>query len=60
MALAPSGQVASPQLVPSVVAPVMEALLIRRVDGSEWVRETLFETVIPPLSGATAAQRFVF
>ncbi len=42
------------------VAPVMEALLIRRVDGSEWVRETLFETVIPPLSGATAAQRFVF
>ena len=42
------------------VAPVMEALLIRRVDGSEWVRETLFETVIPPLIGAAAAQRFVF
>jgi protein-L-isoaspartate(D-aspartate) O-methyltransferase len=42
------------------VAPVMEALLIRRVDNSEWVRETLFETVIPPLCGAAAAQRFVF
>jgi protein-L-isoaspartate(D-aspartate) O-methyltransferase len=42
------------------VAPVMEALLIRRVDDTEWVRESLFETVIEPLIGATAAQRFVF
>jgi protein-L-isoaspartate(D-aspartate) O-methyltransferase len=31
------------------VAPVMEALLIRRVDTTEWVRESLFETVIQPL-----------
>ncbi len=42
------------------VAPVMEALLIRRVDESEWVRESLFETVIQPLVNAPAAQRFVF
>ncbi len=42
------------------VAPVMEALLIRRVDANEWVRESLFETVIPPLVNAAPAQRFVF
>jgi protein-L-isoaspartate(D-aspartate) O-methyltransferase len=42
------------------VAPVMEAMLIRRVDTSEWVRESLFETVIPPLVGAIPAERFVF
>jgi protein-L-isoaspartate(D-aspartate) O-methyltransferase len=41
-------------------APVMEALLIRRVDDGEWIRESLFETVIDPLVNATAAQRFVF
>jgi protein-L-isoaspartate(D-aspartate) O-methyltransferase len=41
-------------------APVMEALLIRRVDESEWVRESLFETVIDPLINATSAPRFVF
>ena len=41
-------------------APVMEAVLIRRVDDSEWIRESLFETVIDPLVNATAAQRFVF
>jgi hypothetical protein len=38
----------------------MEALLIRRVDDGEWIRESLFETVIDPLVNATAAQRFVF
>ena len=42
------------------VAPVMEAMLVRRVDASEWVRESLFETVIPPLVGAVPAARFVF
>jgi len=41
-------------------APVMEAVLIRRVDDGEWIRESLFETVIDALVNATAAQRFVF
>ena len=41
-------------------APVMEAVLIRRVDTSEWIRESLFETVIDPLTNATQAPRFVF
>jgi protein-L-isoaspartate(D-aspartate) O-methyltransferase len=42
------------------VAPVMDALLIRRVDSSEWIRESLFETVIEPLRNAAAPPRFVF
>ena len=41
-------------------APVMDAILVRRVDNAEWIRESLFETVIDPLVNATAAQRFVF
>ena len=41
-------------------APVMDAVLVRRVDDGEWIRESLFETVIDPLVNATAAQRFVF
>jgi protein-L-isoaspartate(D-aspartate) O-methyltransferase len=41
-------------------APVMDAVLVRRVDTAEWIRESLFETVIAPLINATAAQRFVF
>ncbi len=41
-------------------APVMDAMLVRRVDQSEWIRESLFETVIEPLTNATAAQGFVF
>jgi protein-L-isoaspartate(D-aspartate) O-methyltransferase len=41
-------------------APVMDAILVRRVDSTEWVRESLFETVVEPLMNATAAQRFVF
>jgi protein-L-isoaspartate(D-aspartate) O-methyltransferase len=41
-------------------APVMDAVLVRRVDESEWIRESLFETVIDPLIGAVAAQKFVF
>jgi protein-L-isoaspartate(D-aspartate) O-methyltransferase len=40
--------------------PVMDAILVRRVDTAEWIRESLFETVIEPLINATAAQRFVF
>jgi protein-L-isoaspartate(D-aspartate) O-methyltransferase len=41
-------------------APVMDAILVRRVDAAEWIRESLFETVIEPLINATAAQRFIF
>jgi protein-L-isoaspartate(D-aspartate) O-methyltransferase len=41
-------------------APVMDAILVRRVDTAEWIRESLFETVIEPLINATAARRFVF
>jgi protein-L-isoaspartate(D-aspartate) O-methyltransferase len=41
-------------------APVMDAILVRRVDGNEWIRESLFETVVEPLINAAAAQRFVF
>jgi protein-L-isoaspartate(D-aspartate) O-methyltransferase len=41
-------------------APVMDAVLIRRVDDTEWIRESLFETVIEPLINATSAQGFVF
>jgi protein-L-isoaspartate(D-aspartate) O-methyltransferase len=42
------------------VAPVMDAILVRRVDGNEWIRESLFETVVEPLINATAAPKFVF
>jgi protein-L-isoaspartate(D-aspartate) O-methyltransferase len=41
-------------------APVMDAILVRRVDGNEWIHESLFETVVEPLINATSAQRFVF
>ncbi len=41
-------------------APVMDAILVRRVDSAEWIRESLFETVVEPLINAVAAQRFVF
>jgi len=41
-------------------APVMDAILVRRVDTAEWIRESLFETVVEPLINATSAQRFVF
>ncbi|HEY0746369.1 MAG TPA: protein-L-isoaspartate O-methyltransferase [Steroidobacteraceae bacterium] len=40
--------------------PVMDAVLVRRVDESEWIRESLFETVIDPLIHAPAARSFVF
>src|ERR1700724_3536181 len=42
------------------VAPVMDAVLVRRVDSTEWIRESLFETVIDPLVNATAPRGFVF
>jgi protein-L-isoaspartate(D-aspartate) O-methyltransferase len=42
------------------VAPVMDAILVRRVDSTEWIRESLLETVIDPLVNATAPRGFVF
>ena len=41
-------------------APVMDAILVRRVDSNEWIRESLFETVVEPLINAAAAQKFIF
>ena len=40
--------------------PVMEALLITRIDADNWARESLFETSIPPLLHTTAAKVFDF
>lgn len=40
--------------------PAMEARLITRQGPSEWLREGLFETSIPPLVHATRPPRFVF
>ena len=40
-------------------APAMEATLVRRAGEREWIRETLFETVLPPLAGAEAPRGFV-
>ena len=40
-------------------APSMEAMLIRRTGEREWSRESLFETVVPPLVGFAAPRRFV-
>ena len=41
-------------------APVMDAVLVRRVDASEWIRESLFETVIDPLGQRHGGPGFVF
>ena len=38
----------------------MDAILVRRVDEGEWIRESLFETVVEPLVNATATPKFVF
>ena len=40
-------------------APAMEAMLVRRTGEREWIRQSLFETVLPPLAGADAPRRFV-
>ena len=40
-------------------APAMEAMLVHRTGEREWIRESLFETVLPPLVGAEAPRRFV-
>jgi protein-L-isoaspartate(D-aspartate) O-methyltransferase len=41
-------------------APVMEAMLLHRVSETEWLRESLFETVMDALIGAAGPDRFVF
>jgi protein-L-isoaspartate(D-aspartate) O-methyltransferase len=41
-------------------APVMEAMLVRRVTETQWLRESLFETVLEALTGAAQPDRFVF
>ena len=40
--------------------PVMEALLITRINETSWKRESLFETSLPPLIHASTEQGFVF
>jgi protein-L-isoaspartate(D-aspartate) O-methyltransferase len=40
--------------------PVMDAQLVRRVSADQWVRESLFETVIEPLINAPEPPRFFF
>jgi len=39
--------------------PVMEAVLVTRVDKTGWTRESLFETALPPLLNSEEPQRFV-
>lgn len=39
--------------------PIMEAVLVTRVDEEGWTRESLFETALPPLVNADESQRFV-
>ena len=39
---------------------IMEALRIRRESASEWSRESLFETRLPPLDNAPRPEPFVF
>lgn len=41
-------------------APIMEALLVTRVTEGEWIRQSLFETELPPLVNAKTPSRFVF
>ena len=40
-------------------APVMEALLITAPSNKECTRESLFETVVPPLLNTTESELFV-
>jgi protein-L-isoaspartate(D-aspartate) O-methyltransferase len=40
--------------------PVLEALRVTRTDGDDWMRESLFETGMPPLIHAAEPPRFVF
>ena len=40
--------------------PAMDARLVRRTGEQEWLAESLFETVLPPLHGAARHERFAF
>jgi len=40
--------------------PVMEALLVTRINANEWREEILFETLVPPLRNAPRETHFVF
>jgi protein-L-isoaspartate(D-aspartate) O-methyltransferase len=40
--------------------PVMEALLLTRVDENQWTRESLFETALTPLINAARPNKFKF
>jgi protein-L-isoaspartate(D-aspartate) O-methyltransferase len=41
-------------------SPVMDARLVRRTGESEWMTESLFETVLPALHGAPRREPFTF
>lgn len=41
-------------------APVMQAILVKRVSESAYSKEILFETCIPPLENTLQPERFVF
>ncbi len=41
-------------------APLMEALLVTRVTEDEWIKQSLFETDLPPLRNAETPSSFVF
>jgi protein-L-isoaspartate(D-aspartate) O-methyltransferase len=41
------------------VPPVMEAVLVTRIDEDNWSQEGLFETSLPPLVNAPETRRFV-
>ena len=40
--------------------PAMEARVVTRTGAGDWATESLFETVLPPLAGATRPNRFEF
>ena len=40
--------------------PAMEARLVTRTGAQDWATESLFETVLPPLAGATRPNQFEF
>lgn len=66
----PSGESLKPLLEQLVIggrlfgfigeAPVMEAVLIRRLSTDRYHHKTLFETCIPALDGVARVERFVF
>lgn len=55
-ALKPGGRL----VIISGTSPVMHVMRVTRLGVNQWHRETLFETDIPPLQGATKPSAFVF